>query len=322
MLGMILRRLAQLPLILGVVFLVTLTLAWLVPGNPMERPEGRRPPPEVQRAMLERYKLDNFWSFAGSYLSGASGLRWVTAGGQKPEHVFDLGPSLQYRDRDVNEIIAGALPVSATLGTLAIALAVVVGVPVGVLGAIRPGSWIDWLTLPVALVGVSLPTFVVGTALLVVFAVWLPWLPVGEWGTPRALVLPVLTLSLPFMAFIARLTRAEMIEQLRADYVRTARAKGLGEAGVILRHALPNALLPVVSFLGPATAYAVTGSFVVERVFTVPGLGQHFVNAVQNKDLFLIIGVVLVAAAALIVLNLVVDVLYALIDPRIDPARK
>ncbi|MBL8757405.1 MAG: ABC transporter permease, partial [Phycisphaerae bacterium] len=171
-------------------------------------------------------------------------------------------------------------------------------------------------TLALALIGISLPTFVIGAALLLIFCVWLPWFPVATWG-PHGAVLPTITLSLPFAAYIARLTRMGMIETLRADYVRTARAKGAPPSAVVLRHALRNALLPVVSYLGPATAMAMTGSFVVEKVFSVPGLGQHFVNAVLNKDLFLILGVVMVFSTMLILLNLAVDVLYRWLDPRI-----
>ncbi len=232
--------------------------------------------------------------------------------------VFDLGPSLQYRDRTVNEIIGGSLPVSATLGACAMLIALVVGTAAGVAGAWKPGSILDGATLVMALVGISLPTFVTGTLLLMVFGVWLGWLPVGEWGSARDLVLPSVALSLPFAAYIARLTRMGMVEQMSADYIRTARAKGLPERAVLLRHALKNAFLPVLSYLGPATALAMTGSFVVERIFSVPGMGQHFVNGVQNKDLFLIIGVVMVFSTMLILLNLAVDVLYRWADPRIE----
>ena len=154
--------------------------------------------------------------------------------------------------------------------------------------------------------------------MLLTFSLWLGWFPIAQWGTPTSIILPAFTLSLPFAAYIARLTRMGMIDALGADYIRTARAKGAPEYSVLLKHALKNAFLPVLSFLGPATAMAMTGSFVIERVFTVPGMGEHFVNAVQNKDLFLIIGVVLVFATMLIVFNLAVDVLYKWIDPRID----
>ncbi len=329
---MILSRLAQLPLILIVVYTITLALAWAVPGNPLENPEGRRPPPEIAAAMRAQYNLDSFWRFYGSYLASASGVRSISeriAGRPEPsQHAepgltppsrpfFNLGPSLQYRDRTVNEIIADALPISMTLGAIAILIALAIGLTAGVLGALRPHSALDACTLALALVGISLPSFVVGTVLLLILAVWLPIVPVGQW-TLRAGLLGAFTLSLPYAAYIARLTRMGMIEALSSDYVRTARAKGLSESRVVLVHALKNAMLPVLSYLGPATAYAMTGSFVVERVFNIPGLGQHFVNAVQNKDLFLVIGVVLVFSTLLVLLNLAVDVLYRLVDPRIE----
>ena len=335
MTALIARRLLQLPLILLVIYTITLTLAWMIPGNPLENPEGRRPSPEVAEQMLRQYDLDSFPRFYVSYLDRVTGLRWardslsgrassereraLAAGINPPDRpVFDFGPSLQYDDWTVNEIIAGALPVSITLGGAAIVIALFIGLAAGVIGAIRPNSPADLATLGLALIGISLPSFVIGSVALLLFAVAVPIFPVAEWGSARALVLPALTLSLPFAAYIARLTRFGMIEALRSDYVRTARAKGAGEFRVLLRHALPNAFLPVLSYLGPATAYAMTGSFVVEKVFNIPGMGQHFVAAVQNKDLFLIMGVVLVFAGMLVLFNLAVDVLYRFVDPRID----
>jgi len=334
MLRMILRRLAQLPIILLVIYTLTLTLAWAVPGNPLERGE-RRPSAEVEAAMKARYKLDSFWGFYWSYLDNASGLKWTrdSLSGKAesdaararelgvappPRRVFDLGPSLQYEDWRVNEVLAGSLPVSVVIGGAAMIIAVIIGVGTGVIGATNPGTPADYATLLLAMIGVSLPGFVTGTLLLLTFCVWLGWFPVAEWGTLRALILPSFTLSLPFAAYIARLTRMGMIEVLSSDFVRTARAKGLSERDVVLKHALKNAFLPVLSYLGPATAMAMTGSFVVERVFSVPGLGQHFVNAVLNKDLFMIIGVVLVFSAMLVLFNLAVDVLYRWVDPRIE----
>ena len=275
-----------------------------------------------------------FWLFHFSYLGNATGGKGARAqvSGRAAERasaaaesgqaapvrrVFNLGPSLQYEDWGVNQIIADALPVSVALGAMAMLIAIVLGVGAGVVGAVRPNSIADVSTLAVALIGISLPSFVVGTTLLLVFSVWLGWFPVGQWGL-RGAVLPAITLSLPFAAYIARLTRMGMLEHLGADFIRTARAKGLPEHRVVLKHALKNAFLPVLSYLGPATALAMTGSFVVERVFTVPGIGQHFVNAVLNKDLFLIMGVVLVYSTMLILFNLAVDVLYRWVDPRIE----
>jgi len=313
--ALILRRLIQMPIILMVIYTVTFCLAWLIPGNPLDKGEGRRPPPEIVQAMRERYKLDSPWNFYWDYLGKATGVSWALGKHDRP---FDLGPSLKHEDWSVNEILAAGLPVSIALGLAAILLACAIGLTAGVLGAIKPGSWLDHSTLAIALIGISLPSFVVGTLLLVIFAVYLKWFPIGGWGGLRNLVLPALTLALPFAAYIARLTRFGMIEQLGADYVRTARAKGVPEYKVILKHALKNAFLPVLSYLGPACAAAMTGSFVVERVFNVPGIGQHFVDAVLSKDLTLIMGVVLVYSTMLIVFNLIVDVLYGWIDPRIE----
>ena len=215
------------------------------------------------------------------------------------------------------QCVGWSVPSSVALGLSAILLAVSIGMTAGVLGALRPNSALDIGTLIIALVGISLPSFVIGTGLLFVFPVWLGWGAVGSWGRMVDVVLPALTLSLPFAAYIARLTRMGMIEQLDSDYIRTARAKGCPESKVITKHALRNAFLPVLSYLGPALAFAMTGSFVVETVFNIPGLGQHFVAGVQNKDLFMIMGVTLIFAALLIVMNLVVDVLYRVVDPRI-----
>lgn len=318
---MLLRRILQLPLILLVIYAVTFGLAWALPGSAVMNSEGRRPQPEVVAAMERQYNLDSPWRFFTGYLYNASGARWAmtTIGADKgppPKHVFDFGPCLRYKDWTVNELIASSLPVSVTLGLAAILIALLIGLGAGAVGAVRPGSLADAATLGIALIGVSLPSFVVGTLLLLVFPVWLGWGSVGSWGRPIDLVLPAITLSLPFAAYIARLTRMGMIEALGADYVRTARAKGVPPSSIVLKHAMKNAFLPVLSYLGPAAAYAMTGSFVVERVFNVPGLGQHFVHAVQNKDLFVIMGVTLIYSAMLVGFNIVVDALYRWVDPR------
>ena len=323
MIGLVLRRLLQLPLILLVVYTLTFLLAWALPGSAVISDEGRQPPRAVLEAMEKQYNLHNPRSFYFDYLYSASGLRWAVeslkgAEGSPPAFVFDFGPSFRYEDWSVNELIASSLPVSIVLGFGAILIAVVIGVTAGVVGALRPNSFADLATLALALIGISLPSFVIGTLLLLVFPVWLGLGQVGGWGRASDALLPAFTLSLPFAAYIARLTRLGMIEVLGADFIRTARAKGLPERTVILRHALKNAFLPVLSYLGPACAFAMTGSFVVERVFNVPGMGQHFVNGVQNKDMFLIMGVVLIFSTMLILFNLAVDVMYRWVDPRIE----
>ncbi len=315
---MIATRLLQLPLILLAIYTITFMLIWIIPGNPLEKPEGRRPPAEIVDAMQARYNLDDPVVFYGDYLSGVSGLDWVLGDREGP--VIDFGPSLRHENWTVNEILAAQLPVSILLGLSAVSLACLIGIGAGVLGAVRPGSLLDLGSLLLALVGISLPAFVIGTLLLVIFAVHLGWFPVGGWGEPGHIVLPALALSLPFAAYIARLTRSGMLEELQSDHVRTARAKGMPEYTVVLKHALKNALLPVLSYLGPATAAAMTGSFVVEKVFAVPGVGTHFVDAVLGKDITLILAVVLVYSAMLVLLNLCVDVLYRWIDPRIETA--
>jgi oligopeptide transport system permease protein len=296
------------------VYTIAFSLAWLIPGNPLERSD-RRPPEEIAQAMLEQYQLDSYWSFYWDYLGDATGVNWVLGNNDRP---FDLGPSLKHENWTVNEILANGLPVSITVGVSAMLLACLIGVTAGVIGGVRPGTAADFGTMLIALIGISLPTFVIGTALLVMFAVRWHWFPIGDWGDVRHVVLPALTLSLPFAAYIARLTRFGMIDEMESDYVRTARAKGLPEQRVVLKHALKNAFLPVLSYLGPASAMALTGSFVVEKVFAVPGIGTHFVDAVLAKDLTLILGVVLTYATMLILFNLAVDVLYRWIDPRIE----
>ncbi len=308
MLRFITWRLLQLPLILAVVFAVTFSLAWLIPGNPLERTDGRRPPPEIEAAMLRKYNLDSPTSFAAGYLKS------VLLHG-------DFGPSLMYQDESVNDIINRSLPISAALGAVALALALILGLIAGVVGALKPGSVLDLSSLAMALIGVSLPSFVTASVLLVVFAGLLHWMPV-VWreGQLSSWILPALTLSAAPAAYIARLIRLGLADVMTSDFIRTARAKGLSQRQALFRHALKIAFLPVLSFLGPAAAATMTGSFVVEKVFAIPGMGEHFVNAVLNKDQFLILGVVLVYSTMLVLLNLAVDVAYAWVDPRIEVA--
>ena len=314
MLPTLLRRLALLPPLLLAIYTITFALAWVAPGNPLENPEGRRPPPEIVEAMKRQYHLDDPMAFYLEYLGKASGVSWIMGGAPRP---FDLGPSLRQPDWTVNEILADALPVSVTLGAAAMLLALVIGLTAGTIGGLRPRSVADAVAQVLSMVGVSVPSFVIGAALLILFAAKLRMLPVGGWGSLQALVLPAMALSLPFAATIARMTRVGMIEQMSSDHARTARAKGLSRLQVARRHALKNAFLPVLSWLGPATAIALTGSFVVEKVFAVPGLGRHFVDAVLGKDLTLVMGITLAYGTLVVLLNLAVDLLYAWVDPRI-----
>jgi len=290
-------------------------LAWLIPGNPLDNPEGRRPPPEVVEAMKKQYRLDDPVAFYFEYLGKASGVSWVLGNAPRP---FDLGPSLRQPDWTVNEILRDALPVSVTLGCAAMLLALMIGLSAGVLSGLRPGGVVDSTGQMFAMVGVSVPSFVIGALLLLIFSAKLGWFPVGGWGRVSNIVLPAIALSMPFAAVIARLVRVGMIEQMSAEYARTARAKGLSRGQVAVRHVLKNAFLPVLSWLGPATAMALTGSFVVEKVFAVPGLGRHFVDAVLGKDITLVMGITLTYGLVVALLNLSVDMLYAWIDPRIQ----
>ena len=315
MTGLVVRRLVQMPFIILIVYTVTFALAWLVPGNPLESPDGRRPDQAVVDAMLAQYKLDDPVAFYFDYLGKATGVSYLLGDAPRP---FDLGPSLSQSDWTVNEILAAGLPVSVSLGLAAILIALVLGLFAGVIGGLRPNTALDAGTQALAVIGISLPSFVIGVMLLILFAVKLGWFPIGGWGDLQHVVLPAFALSLPFAAYIARLTRFGMIDEMRKDYIRTARAKGLPERRVAMGHALRNAFLPVLSYLGPATAIAMTGSFVIEKVFAVPGIGRNFVDAVMAKDITLIMGVVLVYSILLVLFNLIVDVLYSWIDPRIS----
>ena len=305
MIRRIVRRLFAGVVTILCVYTVTFVMVISIPGNPFQQ-STRNMPLEAEQALRARYHMDNNWTYFREFLSGA--LR------------FDFGPTFTYNDWTCNQIIASALPVSMLIGLLAILIAVGIGVPLGVVGAARRNGWLDVSTLAVVLIGISLPTFVTGSALLTLFAVVFRVAPVGGWGTFAHLPLPALTLSLPFIAYIARLTRVSMLDVLGSDFIRTALAKGVSKRSVVWKHALKPAFLPVLSFLGPATAQAMTGSFVVEKLFGIPGIGQHFVNAALNRDPGLILSTVFVFSTLLVVLNLVIDLLYAWIDPRISEA--
>ena len=300
---MLRRLLAAIPTLLLVV-LAAFLLIRAAPGGPFD--EQRVLPPEVEANILAAYHLDEplprqFLRYLGGVVSG------------------DFGPSYRYRDYTVAELIAGALPLSLLLGGLALLLALAAGISAGTAAALKPDTLVDRLVMAVSMIGISVPVFVMAPLLVLAFGVWLKWLPVGWSGSGdwRRLVLPAVALALPQIAYIARLTRASLIEVLGSDYIRTARAQGLPSPLLLRLHAARPALLPVLSYLGPASALVLTGSVVIEQVFGIPGLGQFFVNGALNRDYTLVLGIVVCYAALIVLLNLAVDILYAMLDPRI-----
>ncbi|MFQ5697809.1 MAG: ABC transporter permease [Myxococcota bacterium] len=299
-----LSRLAQVIPVLLTVATVTFALLRFLPGGPFDREKAL--PPEVMRNIEARYHLDA--PIGEQYLRYLAGL----ARG-------DLGPSYKYVGRDVAEILADAIPVSAVLGSLALVLAVSVGVPLGLAAGVRAGSRVDRALQGVALLGLSVPSFVLGAGLILGIALGLGWLPAALWEGPSYALLPAITLAALPATYLAQLTRASVIEVMDLDFVRTARAKGVPEARVRRHHVLRNALLAVVTYFGPLLATLLTGSFVVEQVFAVPGLGRFFVTAVTNRDYPLVLGVTGVYAVGVVIANLGVDLLYAWLDPRIRP---
>ena len=287
--------------------LVLITIAFflirIAPGGPFD--SEITPPPEVRANLEAQYRIDEpllkqYFRYLGDVVSG------------------DFGPSFQYKDWSVNELIARGFPISATIGGLAMLLAFFAGTLVGVMAAIRQNSAVDYSVMGVAMLGISLPNFVIAPLLILVLAIYGGWLPASGWDWSwQRMVLPVVTLALPAIAYIARLTRGSMIEVLHSDYIRTARAKGLPDRVVILRHALKPALLPVISYMGPATAAMITGSVVIERIYDIPGLGSYFVQGAMNRDYTLVMGVVVFYGVVIILLNFIVDLLYAWLNPRI-----
>jgi oligopeptide transport system permease protein len=302
MLRFIVRRLlVTVPMVLVVVSL-TWGLIRLAPGNFYS---GEKPiPPAIVKNLRAKYGLDRPW-----YVQYGKMLSNTLHG--------DFGSSLKYQGQPVNSILKSALPVSATVGLLAYLLALVVGIVSGTLAALRQNSRLDYTSMAIAMLGISLPNFVLGPILVLVCSLTWYWLPPALWGGVKHLILPVITLSALYMAYIARLTRSGMLEVLRSNYIRTARAKGLSEFQVLTRHALRGGLLPVVSFSGPALAFLITGTVVVERIFALPGLGNYFINANLNRDEPLIIGIVAFISIVILIFNLLVDIAYGFLDPRI-----
>ncbi len=304
MLRFIIRRVVIIIPMLFIIVSLTWGLIRLAPGNFYTG--EKRLTPAVEQNLREKYGLNRPW-----YVQYGRVL-WNIAR-------FDFGTSLKYEGQSVNQILWRAVPVSAALGVTAYLLALLIGITTGTLAALRQNSWIDYASMALAMIGISIPNFVLGPLLVLLFSLTLFWFPPALWNgfASKSLVLPALTLSAIYIAYIARLTRSGMLEVLRSDYIRTARAKGLSERAVVFRHALRGGLLPVVSFSGPALAFLITGTVVVEKVFSLPGLGNYFINACFNRDEPLIIGIVAFIAVAVLVFNLLVDISYGFIDPRI-----
>ncbi len=298
----VLRRLLGLVPTLLCVVVVSFLVIRLAPGSPFS--SERALPAEVRADLEKKYGFDQplhvqLGRYLGNLVQG------------------DLGLSTKYPQRTVNEILADGLPATLTLGAVALVWALFIGVGAGVIGAVRQNSRLDHATMGFAMLGLSVPSFVLGPLLVLIFSLGLLWLPPAGWGSVRHVILPGLTLGTVYAAYIARLTRGGMLEVVRSDFVRTARAKGLPEWLVIRRHMLRGGLLPVVSFLGPAVAHILVGSVVVEKLFATPGIGPYVVDAAFNRDYFLVMGIVVVESALLLSMNFLVDVLYGVLDPRV-----
>jgi ABC-type dipeptide/oligopeptide/nickel transport system permease component len=299
----IVRRVLALVPVLFVISVVTFLLMHSVPGSPFQA-EDKPLPPQIKANLEAFYGLDEplvtqYLRYMGNALRG------------------DLGPSYLDRSRTVNDIIARHLPTSALLGVLGLGVAILIGVPLGVISAVRQNSWVDHLGMLLAVGGVSVPAMTLGPLLIWAVALKADLLPVARWGTWQHAVRPAITLGLGHAAILARLTRASMLQVVHADFIRTARSKGLAERKVVAKHALRNALIPVVTVIGPLFAALVTGSMVVEEIFAIPGLGSYFVDSVSSRDYPVIMGTTLLYSLVLVIANLVVDIAYTFIDPRI-----
>lgn len=299
---MLIRILQALPVIF-VVITATFFLVRSAPGGPFD--QEKVVIPEVKKALEAQYRLDlplheQYFAYLGDLAQG------------------DLGPSFKYPGRSVNEILFSGLPVTAELGLYALMIALVIGVTAGVFASLRPNTAQDYVPMSLAMIGICMPSFLLGPLLVLVFGIWLDWLPITGWGDiPGDKILPALTLGSAYAAYIARLSRAGMLEILSQDYIRTARAKGASEARVILRHALRGGIRPVVSYFGPAMANLLAGSFIVEKIFTLPGLGTFFITSITNRDQTMILGTVLFYSLLIITLNLIADIVLIWLNPRL-----
>ena len=304
MIAYFLRRLiSAIPTLLAIITIAFFMMR-IAPGGPFDT--ERRLPPEVEANLEKAYHLNEpliaqYWDYLGGILHG------------------DFGPSFRYKDFTVTELIRAGFPVSLKLGLSAIVIALVLGVAFGTYAALRQNRLGDHAMMGLAVTGIAIPNYVVAPLLTLVLGIYFGWLPVGGWndGAFRNMILPVATLALPLIAYVTRLTRGSMIEVLRANYIRTARAKGLPMRLIVWRHALPAAILPVITYLGPAAAAVLTGSLVVEQIFGLPGIGRYFIQGALNRDYTLVMGVVIFYASLIVLLNLVVDMLYALLDPKV-----
>jgi oligopeptide transport system permease protein len=296
------RRLLWIIPVLFAVSIITFLLMHAVPGGPWAR--EKQLPDAVEHRLNAQYGLDQplYEQYARWAVGFATG---------------NLGPSYRYQDRTVNDIVADGFWVTFQLGIMAFTLSVVVGIPLGILAALGHNRWPDYLTTSVAILGIATPSFILAIMLIVIFSVQLGWFPTGGWKGPETWVLPTVALAGFPIAVIARYTRASMLEVTRKDYIRTAQSKGIKDQAVVSRHMIRNALIPVVTILGPTLAFLVTGSFIIERVFNIPGIGQFYLNAISTRDYSLLMAMTMLYAFAVAFLNVVVDVLYAYIDPRI-----
>lgn len=300
--GYIIKRIFNSFIVLWIVITITFFLMHAIPGGPFTAEKSL--PPYVLHSIEERYKLnDPLYKQYGDYLCN------LVQG--------DLGPSFKYPGRSVNDIIKDGFPVSFKLGIEAILIAIIIGIPAGILAGVKKDKWQDRAVNFFTTLGVAVPSFVVAALLIYVLSTKLHLLPAAMWNGWRYEIMPALALSGMPMSFIARLTRSSMLDILSQDYIKTARAKGLSWSKVLIKHALPNSLIPVVTYLGPMTASILTGSFVIETIFAIPGLGQYFVTSIYNRDYTVILGVTIFYSVIVIILNMVVDLLYPLLDPRI-----
>jgi oligopeptide transport system permease protein len=302
MTAFILKRLFGMIWVVFIVLMLTFAMVRIAPGGPFDR--ERKLPPAIEKSIQAKYNLDQpvwrqFWLYFTDVLH------------------LDLGPSTKYRNRTVNEIIEQTFPVSLTVGSVAFCLASISGITLGSIAAVRRNSFYDYASMTTALVAICVPVFVLAPICLLIFGLKLKWVPIAGWDHWTSVLLPAVLLSLPYMAYVARLTRNSLIETLQHDFIRTAIAKGVGPRQTVVHHAFKLALLPVLSFMGPMAAEILTGSIVVEKIFNLPGMGMFFIGAVFDRDACVVAGITLVFSLLLLLFNLAVDVIYHYLDPRI-----